>query len=278
MTILKCDYHKYYIKYGFMIAVICIMNFYHTAMAGAQVELPQMAAPVLETPQLPAIPMPKMPEIKLIDTDKISQEIEEHARIKQSEEKKQTNDHDTDKSDSKNDSKKSQAYDKIRDNKYIKRDNNNDDKKETVDAKKQQVSAALPETEQAQTDKKNQQPDAAGNVSAKDLLQSHFLAVMFYIFAKTSLAAIILWTVFLFVNKRKSAVIETIVFFVINIIGSMLYFSFVAKMENGVWHFAGQAVLAREFGLIIGAFAGCMLFMAGLISAAMVLWPKNNKL
>lgn len=277
MTILKCDYHKYYVKYGFMIAVICIMNFYHTAMAGAQVELPQMAAPVLETPQLPAIPMPKMPEIKLIDTDKISQEIEEHARIKPSEGKQQTNEHRDDKNDSKNDSKNMPVHDKIRDNKYIKRDNT-DDKTAAAAKKTQQINTPLPEAEQAQTDKKIQQPDAAGNVSAKDLLQSHFLAVMFYIFAKTSLAAIILWTVFIFVNKRKSAVIETIVFFVINIIGSMLYFSFVAKMENGVWHFAGQAVLAKEFGLIIGAFAGCMLFMAGLISAAMVLWPKNNKL
>lgn len=277
MTILKCAYHKYYVKYGFMIAVICIMNFYHTAMAGAQVELPQMAAPVLETPQLPTIPMPKMPEIKLIDTDKISQEIEEHARIKPSEGKQQTNEHRDDKNDSKNDSENMPVHDKIRDNKYIKRDNT-DDKTAAAAKKTQQINTPLPEAEQAQTDKKIQQPDAAGNVSAKDLLQSHFLAVMFYIFAKTSLAAIILWTVFIFVNKRKSAVIETIVFFVINIIGSMLYFSFVAKMENGVWHFAGQAVLAKEFGLIIGAFAGCMLFMAGLISAAMVLWPKNNKI
>ncbi|WP_196598307.1 hypothetical protein [Pectinatus frisingensis] len=247
------------IWYGSVLLVGAILS----NSAQAEVRLPEMNPPDIQIPQPPAVPAPQLPEIKGIDTDKISAEINDHARSAKDNDKKSADNAAS--ADKNNSSDDKTGSDKIKNNKYIKHDDT--DKQTDNDA-----TAAAEETG------KDQASDQANkNIDAKTLLSTDFIGTMFYFFEKTAFIAVVMWLLLLFIFRNLPIWGELFLFTALNIIAGAIYFPLVEGLDNGQLNFYGKIITDKDFFIIIGTFAACSLLITAVIGLLIVMWEKFLK-
>ncbi|MDQ0202430.1 hypothetical protein [Pectinatus haikarae] len=250
-----------------------ILLFLSESSASAEIRLPELETPAIHIPSVPAVPSPQMPEIKSIgiDTDKIANEIDEHAKAADKDNKKAQGN-----SELKN-NEKNTAPDKIRDNKYIKRDaaSKKDDRyADDSSDKNKETDASSSGTDPVENEQENKQEEG---VTAQQLLTADFSAVMFYIFSRTAFIAIVLWLAFLQVAKKLPVLLETFSFALMNIFAGAFYFPMAGRLDGEKLDFYNKVINNNDFLLIMGAFAVCSVVIAGMAGALIIFLQNVNR-
>lgn len=252
--------------YIFGIGLLVSFVLVNMKMANAEIRLPKLDSPSVQIPDMPAIPapdIPQMPTMKIIDTDKISAEIDEHAAADAKDNKEDIND---------KASSKSNQPDKIRDNKYIKRD----DTKSSQGDKQQEneIDSANPND---MSDKSAQKDNAAKQVTAQQLLSAGFIALMFYIFSKTAFIAIVCWLAFLKLIHKISVILEMLAFAMMNVLAGLLYFPLAGNMDGQKLEFYEKTITMNDFFMIMFIFTLCAVATVGVLSIVIMLYKKVFK-